>query len=105
MTRKKPYVEPIERAVQHIIHRPKATYASTAKQFGVAATAIRGRIEHRFGSLAEARECNGVAHFPRQTERVSRVCIVCRQPHQIHPSHRICDQCKINISRIHDGPV
>lgn len=95
--------EPAELALQWLIHTPDATYRSAAQRFGVKANTIRGRIQHRFGTLAEARELNGVPDAA--APKVKRNCMICKTPTFLDPAHRLCETCRRRVNSLHEGSV
>jgi transposase-like protein len=90
-----------EEAVNHIIHHPDQSYSMVARKFGVKPGAIRSRIEHRFGTLAEARSVNrvGIAIEKRRAIK-RRKCMVCKKPADLDENKFICDCCKSKINRM-----
>lgn len=85
---------PVERAVRWIIEEGGATYAEAAAKFDVKANSIRSRVEHRYGSLAQARLDGGGGAVP---ETYTRQCIVCRRVFEMERYQHICDGCKANM--------
>lgn len=94
-----------EYAVRYIIHHPKATYASVGRKFNLPVSAIRARIENRFGTLAYARTCNGVALPGTLRGKKKRKCMICHREQVMDQNHRICDPCKRSLYAKHDGYV
>lgn len=90
----------IERAVAFIIANPCATYPQVAQQFNVSVNQIRGRINHRFGSLEAARSFGDA-----RIRLWDRPCISCGdtdpRPHGIFR----CDTCRAKAANLHEGVV
>lgn len=80
-----------ERAVRWIIRNPDFSYSQTAALFGVTVNNIRSRIEHRYGTLAEARHYAFQEDPPRVTERL---CLTCQKPMTADKTTYICQKCK-----------
>lgn len=95
--------EPAELALQWLIHNTGETYRSAAQRFGVKPGTIRGRIQHRFGTLAEAREANGV--LDAAAPKVKRKCMVCKTPTLLDRAYRLCETCRRRVNSLHEGSV
>lgn len=92
----------IEQAVRFLIERPDTSYGTAAAIYRVKINAIRSRIEHRYGSLAAARE---TGWQPTRANMEIRACMICKTPKEMDRNQRICDKCKREIDTVHDGPV
>lgn len=77
-----------------IIENRQASYAQAAQKFGVKANSIRSRVEHRYGTLAEARGGEVVVE-PKAT--ITRPCLVCREECEFERFQHICPDCKSNM--------
>lgn len=104
----KPKTGPIDDAEAWIIETPDATYRDAAATFGVTHNAIRARISNKYGSLAEARLLVDAGILPRDPRRVLKAirrCMRCGVSGNIDQGHRMCNGCKKEIAKLHDGGV
>jgi hypothetical protein len=104
----KPKTGPIDDAERFIIANPETTYGEAARAFGITHNAIRARISNKYGSLAEARllvDAGIVPRDPRRVLKAIRRCMRCKQSSNIDQGQRMCNGCKKEIAKLHDGGV
>lgn len=92
----------IDEAEAFIIGNPQATIPIAAMTYGLSVNSLRARIEHKYGSLAEARQAG---HHPARVRKPVRRCITCRESKAMQPQNHVCDKCKRRNADIHEGGV
>lgn len=104
----RPKTGQIDKAEAWIIATTAATYAQAAARFGLTHNAIRARISNKYGSLAMARLMREAAILKPDAGRVLqpvRRCMCCRKSGNMDRNQRICDSCKSQSAKLHDGRV
>ena len=77
----------IDQAEAYLIANPGVTIPLAAQVFGLTVNSIRSRIEHKYGSLAEAR-LSGPA--PQRVRKPVRRCMCCRRSTKTPAIHCRC---------------
>lgn len=94
-----------EAAVSHILAHNNSTYRQVAAMYGVTIHQIRARINNRYQSLARGRVIERQKLSDNMRSKWNRPCMVCKQPKERDFGQYICDTCKAEKSRQHDGVV
>ncbi|OJH45175.1 hypothetical protein [Paracoccus sp. SM22M-07] len=90
--------ESVDAAEAWIIETAEATFADAAARFGISVYAIRSRIFHHYGTLADARR-GGRRRFLVPVRR----CLCCSESFASRDDKRICPKCTKRNAGVHDG--